>query len=50
MSNIEREVKLVADGQFSIPDLRDLVKQTVRLPEQRLLATYFDTSGCGPER
>jgi CHAD domain-containing protein/uncharacterized protein YjbK len=44
VSNIEREVKLVADRQFSIPDLRDLVKQTVRLPEQRLLATYFDTA------
>jgi len=39
----EREVKLGADRQFSVPDLRDLVKRTVRLPEQRLLATYFDT-------
>ena len=40
---IEREVKLAADPQFVLPDLRDLVKQTVRLPEQRLLAAYFDT-------
>ncbi len=36
-------MKLGADRQFSLPDLRDLVKRTVRLPEQRLLATYFDT-------
>jgi CHAD domain-containing protein len=40
---IEREVKLAADRQLSLPDLRDLVKRTVRLPEQRLLAVYFDT-------
>ena len=39
----EREVKFAADREFSVPDLRDLVKRTVRLPEQRLLATYFDT-------
>ncbi len=36
--------KLSADSQFVVPDLRDLVKQTVRLPEQRLLAAYFDTT------
>jgi CHAD domain-containing protein len=41
---VEREVKLAADRQFSLPDLGDLVKQTVRLPEQRLLAVYFDTA------
>jgi CHAD domain-containing protein len=41
---IEREVKLAADRQYSIPDLRDLVHRTVRLPEQRLVATYVDTS------
>ncbi len=40
---IEREVKLAADPEFTLPDLRDLVKRTVRLPEQVLLATYFDT-------
>jgi CHAD domain-containing protein len=39
----EREVKLAADPQFTVPELRDLVKRTIRLPEQRLLATYFDT-------
>jgi CHAD domain-containing protein len=39
----EREVKLAADRQFTVPDLRDLVKRTVRLPEQRLRAIYFDT-------
>lgn len=39
----EREVKLGADRQFSVPDLRDLVTRTIRLPEQRLLATYVDT-------
>ena len=45
MSNdpTEREVKLAADRRYSLPDLRDLVKRTVRLPEQQLLATYFDT-------
>jgi CHAD domain-containing protein len=40
---VEREVKLAADRQFTLPDLGDLVKRTVRLPEQRLLAVYFDT-------
>ena len=40
---IEREVKLGATQKYSLPDLRDLVKRTVRLPEQRLVATYFDT-------
>ena len=34
---------MAADHRFALPDLRDLVKRTVRLPEQRLLATYFDT-------
>ena len=42
-SPTEREVKLAADQQFTLPDLRDLVKRTVRLPEQQLIATYFDT-------
>lgn len=39
----EREVKLAVDRHFAVPDLRDLVKRTVRLPEQRLVAVYFDT-------
>ena len=39
----EREAKLGATRQFSLPDLRDLVKRTKRLPKQRLVATYFDT-------
>ncbi len=39
----EREVKFAADREFILPDLRDLVKRAVRLPEQRLLASYFDT-------
>ena len=41
---IEREAKLGATQKFALPDLRDLVKRTKRLPEQRLVATYFDTS------
>lgn len=36
-------MKLAADRRFSLPDLGDLVNRTVRLPEQRLLAVYFDT-------
>lgn len=40
---VEREAKLSVDMRFTVPDMRDLVKRTVRLPEQRLLATYFDT-------
>jgi len=40
---VEREVKLAADLQFALPDLRMLVKRVVRVPEQRLLSTYFDT-------
>ncbi len=39
----EREVKLEADLAFTLPDLRDLVGGTVRLPEEHLWAVYFDT-------
>jgi inorganic triphosphatase YgiF len=39
----EREVKLGSDLQLALPDLGALADRTVRLPEQHLLATYFDT-------
>jgi CHAD domain-containing protein len=39
----EREVKLDVDLAFTVPDLRGLVGRTVRLPDQVLRATYFDT-------
>jgi CHAD domain-containing protein len=39
----EREVKLDVDLAFTLPDLRALVGRTVRLPDQTLRATYFDT-------
>jgi CHAD domain-containing protein len=39
----EREVKLDVDLAFTVPDLRSLVGRTVRLPDQTLRATYFDT-------
>lgn len=41
---LEREIKFTADPEFDLPDLRDLLTQTVRQPEQHLMATYFDTS------
>jgi len=40
--HFEREVKLGADLDVPLPDLRRLVS-TVRLPEQQLSASYFDT-------
>lgn len=40
----EREVKLGADLNFTVPDLRDLLSGTLRLPQENLWATYFDTS------
>jgi CHAD domain-containing protein len=39
----EREVKLDVDLAFTVPDLRAVVGRTIRLPEQVLQATYFDT-------
>jgi len=41
--HIEREVKLMADLDLALPDLRGLVGGTYRLPEQELRAAYLDT-------
>jgi inorganic triphosphatase YgiF len=41
--SLEREVKFTADAAFELPDLRGTVGQTVRLPEQSLVTSYFDT-------
>ncbi len=41
---MEREVKLEADLAFTLPDLRDLVGGTERLPEENLWTIYFDTA------
>ncbi len=40
---VEREVKLKADLDLALPDLRGVVGGTYRLPEQDLRAAYFDT-------
>jgi CHAD domain-containing protein len=40
----ERELKLAPDLDFELPDLRPTVGRTVRLGQQRLRTTYFDTS------
>jgi CHAD domain-containing protein len=40
---VEREVKLKADLDLALPDLRGVVAGTYRLPEQDLRAAYFDT-------
>jgi CHAD domain-containing protein len=40
---VEREVKFAADLSFALPDLRDIVGSTKRLPEQSLRTAYFDT-------
>jgi CHAD domain-containing protein len=40
----EREVKFGADLGFELPDLRQLVGSTKRLPEQSLRTAYFDTA------
>lgn len=42
--SLEREVKLEAEPDFTLPDLRDLVPRTSRLPEKSLWATYFDSA------
>lgn len=42
-AGVEREVKLQADLDLALPDLRGLVGGTYRLPEQDLRAAYFDT-------
>jgi CHAD domain-containing protein len=40
----EREVKFGADLGFELPDLRQIVGSTKRLPEQSLRTAYFDTA------
>lgn len=41
---LEREVKFGASLSTPLPDLRDVVGRTERLPEQRLQTAYFDTA------
>ena len=41
---LEREVKFDAPLSLALPDLRDLVRRTERLPEQLLRTAYFDTA------
>ena len=41
---LEREVKFDAPLSLPLPDLRDLVGRTERLPEQLLRTAYFDTA------
>ena len=43
-SSIEREAKFEADLDSPLPDLRKVVGSVVRLPEQSLRTTYFDTA------
>ena len=40
---LEQEVKFEAPIGLALPDLRRLVGRTVRLPEEQLSTTYFDT-------
>lgn len=40
----EREIRFEVDPGFDPPDLRPLVGHTLRLPEQQMLTTYFDTA------
>lgn len=41
--NVERELKLSADLDFEIPDLRTLGYDTIQLPQETLRTSYFDT-------
>lgn len=43
-AHTEREVKFAADLGFELPDLRQIVGSTKRLPEQSLRTAYFDTA------
>jgi CHAD domain-containing protein len=43
-SSIEREAKFEADLDRPLPDLRKVVGSVVRLPEQTLRTSYFDTA------
>lgn len=42
--SVEREAKFEADLDSPLPDLRKVVASVVRLPEQTLRTTYFDTA------
>jgi CHAD domain-containing protein len=44
---LERELKFDAPMGRALPDLRDLVGRTERLPERHLQTAYFDTPGQG---
>jgi CHAD domain-containing protein len=41
---VEREMKFDVDSAFEAPDLRRVVGNTFRIPEQQLRTTYFDTA------
>jgi CHAD domain-containing protein len=41
---VERELKFEAVSSVALPDLRDIVGGTQRLPQQRLFTTYYDTT------
>jgi CHAD domain-containing protein len=43
-TTLEREIKWEAPIALALPDLRSLVGETVRLPEERLVTRYFDTT------
>jgi CHAD domain-containing protein len=43
-ATIERETKLDADFDFTLPDLRRVVPHAVVLPPQRLWSTYLDSA------
>lgn len=43
-STLEYEVKFEVAPELALPDLRPLVGGTVRLAEQRLVTTYFETA------
>jgi CHAD domain-containing protein len=44
-SELERELKFEAPLNVALPDLRDLVGRTERLPQRLFSSTYFDTAG-----
>jgi CHAD domain-containing protein len=43
-ASLERELKFALDLHATLPDLGPLVGETIRLPDQVLRTTYFDTS------
>ena len=40
---LEQEVKFDAPFALALPDLRSLVGESVRLPEEQQVSRYFDT-------